>query len=177
MTSGSIGRVPLPPNDRQYEIQSLNAMHQEMLRMALVGEKYSAIADALGVTNQTVTYVLNSNLGRRALQTMEAARNASTVDVANQIMEMQPKALAVLDEIMDDKDSGAAQRVKVALGILDRTGMGVTKNINMANVNNGFFDENDLSDIKNIAAMAKKNALREGMMAAIEDAEVVDNDE
>jgi len=147
-----------------------------MLRMALVGEKHSAIAEALGITTQTVTYVLHSNLGRRALQTMEAARNASTVDVANQIMNMQPKALKVLDDVMSDKDSGTAQRVKVALGILDRTGLGVTKNVNIANTNNGFFDEDDISDIK---AIAKKNGIRSGMLASgdVEEAEIVRDDD
>ena len=60
-------------NGRKYQIQKLWDIHQEILRLLLLGHKPVEIAKTLGVTPTMVSYTANSELVKKRLEVMRGA--------------------------------------------------------------------------------------------------------
>lgn len=144
-----MGRLPI--NNRNYEIQILQEDHREILRRLTVGQSVKDIAKALSITPTKVTYVKNSRLGKNELSIIQGARNAEAIEISKQIKELQPKAIALMEEVMDDEEkSPRALRVKIAMDILDRGGHGAIKrNVNL----NKNLSEENINKIKDRARL------------------------
>lgn len=135
----------LPSNHRNYQIQSLQEDHREILRRLTLGQSVKDIASSLQITPTKVTYVKNSHIGKRELSLIQGARNAEAIEVTKQIQELAPKALEILNDVMDDVEgkNSPMLKVKVATDILDRAGHGAVKrkislhkNLSEENINN-----------------------------------------
>ena len=116
---------------RTYEPKQLNPLHHEILRRALLGDSHKEIATALGCTVATVSNAVNSGLGRDKLQTMTAVADINSVELAQQIRETAPKALAVIQEILESESANYATKFRAATDILDRAGHGAVKKVDI----------------------------------------------
>ena len=86
---------------RKYQIKELRERHFEILRRALLGEKYTDIAAALNITPKNVQDVVNSDLGKEQLAIMQATRTAGAADIADDIAAVAPKSLQLLEATID----------------------------------------------------------------------------
>lgn len=116
---------------RKYEPKQLNPLHHEILRRLLLGESHKAIALALNCTPATVSNAANSGLGRDKLNYMAAAADMNSVEVAQKIRETAPKAIQVIQELLEDEAANYALRFKAATDILDRAGHGAVKKVDV----------------------------------------------
>lgn len=152
---------------RKYTIQALHNQHHEMLLRSAIGQSNKEIAEALGITSQTVSNTINSPIARQKLAELREKMYEETADIATRIQEFAPKALDLLEEIIDGKhaDATVALRAKYASLHLGRAGFGeVKKNINVSTTLN----KEEISAIKDRAIEAAK-------ASGIIDAEYIDN--
>lgn len=112
----------VPSDERGREIQHLWEKHHKMLRLTLLGWQVQDIATELGVSVATVRNCVNSSLGRKVLQEMQAVVDNKTIDVATKLQEMSIKAAQKLEEILEDPDTPKSLQARVAMDNLDRTG-------------------------------------------------------
>jgi hypothetical protein len=116
------------PNDRKYKIEALWDRHHEMVRLILLGRGNKEIAERLSVTPQNVSDVRNSPIVRDRLSVLQAARDASTVDIARIIQEEAPGCIALLKDVRAGREeANIGLRVQVAQDLLDRAGHGAIR--------------------------------------------------
>jgi DNA-binding transcriptional MerR regulator len=166
---GAKGKPPcadkgsIPSEDRQYQAKHLWERHKIMKRMAVLGYSHKDIAETVGCTPQTVSNVLNSAMMKKEISLMQAALDNHTIDVAKEIQTMHPKALLVLNEILEDDDAPLSLRAKVAMDNLSRGGF--------SPVVRGVFDHSYHFSAEEIEAL-KQDAIAAGWKAgSIVDAE------
>jgi hypothetical protein len=116
-----------------YVVQDIWDNHREMVRLLVSGWKEVDIARHLGVSVQTIVNAKNSPVIQRQIAVMRGARDAEALDVAIEIKNLAPKALAVLEELMENSPKDAV-RMGCATDILDRAGFGAPKKIEVATV-------------------------------------------
>ena len=158
-----------PTGDRKYQIQTVWAQHKEIARRLVLGEKHVDIARDMGITPAMVSYTANSHLVQQEMAVLMAKRDGMTVDIAQDIQELQPLALLKVVEAMIHTDATPADSARIGFGILDRGGNSVVKKtINM----NGTLTPADIEEIKE---RGRKNlkASRAIKEEGIEEAEVV----
>ncbi len=101
----------------------------------------------LGVTPQTVTNIVRSELGRSMLQMMDGASDQEVVSTVAKIKALAPIAAMVQEELLMDDDTTPALKNAVANKILDRTlGTPIARSMSVS-VNAGLTME-DLNSIK-----------------------------
>ena len=112
------------PQARAYQPKQLNAKHDEILRLKLLGMSNRSIGEELGVTEVTVGYVVNSELGKMKLREMQDLSDLETCDIAREIKKAAPKAVRLLRDIVEDRVEGASVqlRVRTAQDLLSRAG-------------------------------------------------------
>ena len=137
----------LPSGNRKYQIKELWDRHHEINRRILLGQKIKEIAEDLNISEATVSYTKNSKLAQDELNVLKAARDASSVDVAMQIKEIAPRALEVLEEVIEGDDSSLSLKAKVATDLLDRAGHSAPKKMIGAMMHE-HFTKDDIIKIK-----------------------------
>lgn len=115
------------PEGRQYQIRELRLMHHEILRLALLGLNNTDISTMLNITTVMVSNVLNSEIAKRQLEIMSGNRDADALAVREQIANMAPLALEVLEGIMMDENASDRNKITAAVDILDRGGYAAPK--------------------------------------------------
>ena len=138
----------LPTGNRKYNIKEMWDCHHEVVRLALLGLKHVDIANTLGVSPVMVSYTLNSPIVKRQLAIMRGARDAEAVDVAAQIKALAPKAVEILEKLMDSEQE--SMQFKAATGVLDRAGHAPVQRL-QASMAVGHFTADEIKDIKNRA--------------------------
>jgi hypothetical protein len=152
--NGGSGRGPVPATERKTDgIQHLWNRHHEMKRLALLGWGHKEIATKLGVCPTTVTNCLNSAIMRRELDLARGAINSETVDIAKKLREMNVKAVAVLEEILDNEEAPVVLRAKVAMDNLSRTGYAPQVNVR-GTIEHHHLTAEDVEQIKQAALSA-----------------------
>jgi hypothetical protein len=118
-----------PDGERQYKIKEIWDAHQEIIRRLALGQSGADICRDLGVTAPMISYVRNSPLGQEALRKIHSLANEDVVNVSKRIRSITPKAVQVLEQILDDAiavppNLPADKKTvsSVAFGILDRGG-------------------------------------------------------
>lgn len=163
-----MGRVP--SFNRQYEVSHMWERHHEIVRLALLGNKNVEIAEKLNCTPQNISDCLNSKIVRDKLQILRAERDSSTVDVAAAIKNLAPRAVELVDKIMNAEIGGGVIKpelqFKAAMDVLDRNGYAAPKTIRTENIH-GVFSRDDLEEMKK---QAHQLAIENNMI----DAEIVD---
>lgn len=92
---------------KRYDIKQLWARNHEILRLALLGHSYKEIAAMLNISPATVSLTLNSELGMKKMSELQLARDAETVDVAREVANLFPQALAIYRRILEDSSGEA----------------------------------------------------------------------
>jgi len=90
---------------KTHEIKQVWQRNHEILRLALLGHKHVDIANMLSISAQTVSNTLNSQLGMEKLSRMRAERDAGSIQVAEEVKKLFPRALEIYEKILYD-DSG-----------------------------------------------------------------------
>lgn len=91
-------------DDRKtYDINSLWQRSHEILALAVRGLKQTEIAEILGISPQTVSNTLNSDLGKQKLSILRRGRDENAIVAAERIDLLAQKALDVYEEIFDDE--------------------------------------------------------------------------
>jgi len=101
-----------------HDIKQLWERSHEMLRLAFLGWNHKDIADKLGVTPVTVNNTVNSTLGQRKLAMLDDARDADSIDVAEKVAELAPKAVEIYKEILEEEEASLSLKKKTADTIL-----------------------------------------------------------
>jgi hypothetical protein len=143
-----MGRTPT--GHRKYQIQQIWEIHHEIMRRLLLGIDSKDIAQDLGVTEVMVSYTKNSHLVQQQLSIMQGARDAETIDAAVEIKKLVPKALRVMEEILDSEGQ-AHLKLRAASDVLDRE---LPRKIRTENIH-AFLTSEQIEEIKSRARMAQ----------------------
>lgn len=160
-----------PTYDRKYEIQNMWERHHEIVRLTLLGHAPKDIAHKLGVTPQTICNTLNSKIVRDKLEIMRAQRDAATVSAAQAIKDLAPKAIAIVDKILQSElgTVSPAVQLSAAKDILDRNGHKPPEKVQHMHAHlTG-------EEIEAIKQRALANGLRQGKVIEAEDAEFTED--
>jgi predicted transcriptional regulator len=140
-----MGRHRLPETHKQYQVEQMWELHHEVCRLALIGMKQVDIATHLGVSPVMVSYTLRSPIVQRQLNQLKAVRDIDAIDVAKEIQALAPRAVRVLDELMDSELPNI--KLKAATDILDRAGHAAVRTLRTENIH-AHFTADEISDIK-----------------------------
>jgi len=143
-----MGRHQLEGTHRKYQIEQMWDTHHEIVRLALIGMKYIDIASHLGISPVTVSYTLRSPIVARQLEQMRAVRDLGMIDIAKKIAELAPRAVEVLEQLLDDPLPNIS--LKAAESILDRAGYAAVQRIKQ-DITVSHFTAKEIDDIKNRA--------------------------
>lgn len=140
-----------PTGERNYQISHMWDVHHEIVRLLVMGAKSKDIAKQLNVSDAMVSYTANSAIVQRQIAVMRGARDADAVTISKKIQELAPKAVEVLDKLLDSQQENI--QLKSAVDVLDRAGHGAVKK-EMSLV--GHLTKEDIDEIK---ARAKETGL------------------
>jgi hypothetical protein len=121
---------------RVWQVAQLWDNHKEVARRLALGQKNVTIATAVGMTPMAISNIKNSPVTQEYVANLQGVRNSDAVDILANIREMAPRALKLLDDIIQGKDAEASPALKanVAKDILDRAGYSAVKNLNVRSV-------------------------------------------
>ena len=142
-----------PELRRTFQVGRIWERHQEIARLILLGMKNKEIAERLGVTPAMVSYTRNSPVIREKLGIMAGARDASAIDLSREIKMKAPKALKILEQVLDGEEGTLGElaspslRVKVASEWLDRAGYPAQKNVQNMHLHAHFTSE-EIEELK-----------------------------
>lgn len=131
--------------DRKYTVENIWDVHREVMRLAVTGMKSVDIAAALGVTEAMVSYTINSPICKRQLDNMRAARDIDAVSVAKRIQEIAPRAVEVLEGLLEDGND--AIKLRAATDVLDRAGHAAVRTLRTESLSL-HLNKDDIDDIK-----------------------------
>jgi hypothetical protein len=156
-----------PFKRRAWEVQSLQDRHHEVIRRLLIGQDCPAIAEEMGLSVMAVSGIKNSPLIRQKLDVLQGARDLVAVDVSKRIKDLAPKAVELLESIIEGRDGGEAAplalRAKVAMDNLDRSGYPRQTHLKTENLH-AFLSKDDILEVKQRALerRALVNVVNEG---------------
>jgi hypothetical protein len=156
------GQVPDP--NRKYQIERIQDWYQEAMRLMVLGWDNASIANHFGVSKAVIISIRNSDLTRRQIDCMQAARNRAIMGVQEKLDDSSTKAADVLDSMLNDPGIPAAVRKGVAFGILDRTGHGPTTKIE-GKMSFAVFGPEDLKELQR----RRDAAAQQGITVEFED--------
>lgn len=159
-------KTPPGQKKRGFQVAEMWESHHEIARRIILGEKNVDIARIMNISEQQVSNVRNSPVVMDKLAIMSAARDAATVDLAKEILELAPIAIRRVKEALEKgtvkgKELSAAGILKEANGIIDREIGKPTQTINTRNLH-GYVTPESLVDIKE---QARKLAASSGQLA------------
>lgn len=145
-----------PTKKRGWQVNEMWESHHEIARRILLGGKNVDIAKAMGISEVQVSNVRNSHVVKEKLAVMAAARDADTIDLAKEILELAPIAIKRVKEALTtgkvkDQVLSGSSILKEANGILDRQIGKPTQTINTRNLH-GYITNEDMDRIKARAA-------------------------
>lgn len=152
----------------QYQLKRLRARHHLIIALAAQGMDQKEIAQRLQITEVTVSYTLNSDLGQQRLAVLLGEAEVDTIDLIKEFAELAPVALEVLEEILVNPAAKDADRKSIATDLLDRAGFGVKRELG---VSLHLVDDEDIREAK---ILARKKGRAAGIIV---DATIVDEDE
>jgi hypothetical protein len=145
-------RMKAPEDKNSFVVSKVWERHKEIARRIALGQKNVHIAQALGISEMSVSQTRNSPIIKERVESLADRMDDSAVDVGKRIKSMAPQALKVLEAVLEDEENTVplSLKIKTAHDILDRAGHAAIKQIN-ANVLHGHFTATDLAEIKQIA--------------------------
>lgn len=108
-------------------LKELKVHHRDIIRMAFEGFKPNEIAAVKNITPESVRGVLKDPLAKAAMGKLQDKSDETVVDVRKRLVEMNAKALDVIERTMEDDTAPHNVSLKAALEVLDRTGHSAPK--------------------------------------------------
>ena len=140
--------------ERKTQIHHLWDKHHQVLRLIALGNKDKDIAEAVGMTPMMISTIRCSNISKDILSVMRGALDQTTIDIAKEIGNLAPRAVKVLEELMDSENERI--QLSAAVDVLDRAGYAAQKNLKVDIHNH--VTQADIDDIK-------RRAVEAGMLA------------
>jgi len=168
-----MGRAP--SGNAKYQITHFWARHKKILRLHHEGWSNIQIADSLGITPQTVSLTINSPLAVEELQKMDLAEEESRLAVKERIEEIVPRAVDILEDMMEAEETPTPVRERIANKFLDRAGHAAPTKVQGSFAHAvGQIPSEVLDDIKKAARAA--GSLRDDNDVEVEQAQVQTED-
>jgi len=157
MLATAPGRVQGGFHKRQ--IKDLWDIHHEIIRRLVIGQRSKDIADILRISEATVNSVKGSVLARRQMDLMRAARDKEAIDISQQIQDLCPSAVKVLEEAMDPEHP-IHIRANMALKVLEMGGHKAPAKVQVSAVHS-ILSASDIDEIRKRRelALAERSAL------------------
>jgi len=145
----------------------MKELHHEIVRLHVIGTPNKDIAKTLNVSEQMVSYTLNSKVVQDKIDLMRASRDADIIDLTREIRSKAPKALKLLEDIIDDhgKNYHIALAAKTAENWMNRAGYSPVQKFQGAVAH---FTAEEIEDLK-------KKALENAKISNVIEAEVIEN--
>jgi hypothetical protein len=151
---------------RTFEVDKMWEIHREISRLLLLGFKNTEIAERLNVSPAMISYTRNSQVVKDQIGLMEGARDADIIDLSKEIRIKAPKALKLLEQIIDEEPgtigelASPALKAQTAEKWLNRAGYPEQKQGNNMHLH-AYYTAQDLEEIK-------KRARESGMVIEVE---------
>lgn len=131
-----------------HKITQLWGRNKEIIRLWSTGlYTQQEIADIIGLTQDTISKILNSELGRQQIEMLDGVADLETVDLIANYRALAHVALSVQEDMLLDENRSDMIRNRIADKIQDRAGYApVSRNMNL-NVNAGL-SKDELNSIK-----------------------------
>ena len=145
---------PPDSNHAHKDVEYLWEQHHEVLRLLVKGYKPRQISEMTGLTETFICRLRNSPIAKERLEILGAERDAITVAMVKRIAELQPKALSVLERVLNGETNATIDlEVRTAQDMLSRGGNAPVQRM-VADVRHGL-DEETLNAIKERAEQAR----------------------
>ena len=153
-------RLPDVPK-KSYEPTQMWDRYQEIARRILLGQKNVQIANDMDLAPETVSYIRNSDIVKAQLEKLQARADDSTVDITTRIKSLAPRALDVLEGMINGRLDGesvpARLRAFHAEKLLDRAGHAPPKEVRSLSLH-GHYTSEDIERIKERALSAARGS-------------------
>ena len=110
-----------PEGNQNYSITKVWDRHHQIARLLVLGHKHTEIAQRLNITPQTVSNAANNPAVRSQVELLHANLDKQTIDVSRKIKELAPKAVEVMEEVMEQEGDISSRRL-AAKDILEMAG-------------------------------------------------------
>lgn len=154
-----------------YELKRLREKHHNILRLVVLGVKQKDVAAALGITEETVSYTVNSKLGKQKLAILRKEADQGSLDMLAELQQLVPGAIALQEKVLFDDGEKTSDRLRAAEDILDRAGPSKRQRTEHSH------QLVSADEIAEARALARKVASDAGIIVDVEDATVIDDDE
>jgi len=118
---------PTRTQKAEYNIKKLSQRSLDIKRMLFLGLPYGAIAHKVGVTERCVGYQARSDLVKQEVSKLNMASDIETLELKREILQLAPKAITVLDDILSAEVSRetnpASVRKDTAVTVLKMSGI------------------------------------------------------
>jgi hypothetical protein len=98
--------------------------HHEIKRLMFLEFTPKRISEIIGCTPENICAITGSELFKRELAVMSAARDASSIEVSKHIQKIGSKGLRLLEDVVDGigegKGADIGLRAKISMDMLDR---------------------------------------------------------
>lgn len=141
----------------------LNYFHHEILRLALVGWKYSQIAEHLGVSKDVVSRCMASPKAKHLMLLMTRNRSNEAIDIRKQMEENLPSVHNVWYEGIMDEDTPVATRLKEAREYMGVCGYVKPQHIQAQTIN-AYLTMDEIVELKK---RAQQRAIESGILPEI----------
>jgi hypothetical protein len=147
---------------KTFEVQTLWNSHHEIVRLALLGMKSSDIARHLKVSEAMVSYTLNSEIVKEKLALMRGARDAKTIDIARDILELAPMAVKIYEKLLQEGNNGPPTALHKATAdrVIDCAGFGPVQKIDARHLHGHF----SLEELEALKTRGRQAAIEAGEM-------------
>lgn len=139
---------------KTWQVSKVWDLHHQIIQRIFLGQKNTVIAKELGCTEVQVSNVRNSEIVQAQLAEMRAKSYENTIDIRKQINELAPKAVEVLETLLENSSTPANVKLNAARDVLDRGGHAAPQQVTHLH---GHFSADDLEAIKQRAARLAEN--------------------
>lgn len=154
----------IPVETRPQDVTHLWELHKEILRSLVLGFRPQELAQMFNVTEGFISNLRNSPMAQQYLATLEVARDASTAEVARELMQTCPTAAKLLkDVIKGDIPASLSLQISTAKDWLSRGGFPPVSKTE--NVNKHGLTEETLNILKERANKAREEAINSNAIA------------
>lgn len=97
---------------KTYDIKALWQRQHEIINLALTGMKNVDIAKILGITKESVSQTLNSELGMKKLSSLREKRDEEAIKIVKEVNELTTKAISIYNDIFDAPTDQVTYKLK-----------------------------------------------------------------
>ena len=134
------------PTTQSTPLRTLSPRHKEIARLLVQGRTAKEISARVGISAERIYQIKSEAIFQAYLRKVEAGAEENTIDVRKAIQEAAPRALEVLETLMETANADSV-KYRAASDLLDRAGFGAIEKKATLDLNK-LLTEEDVDDIK-----------------------------